>query len=299
LVSLGRLLQSLTLLRRYFIRISKVINPDYINRLSAVASNNSSMAAGPQASDTVSLSQTLRFGARNFAGVVQQLNSVISTVNLVEATLTGLKEIVSSAKYLAESSSSESSSYAKRNSANQSFNRLREDFIKLSSQAIKNKIGEDDIPLFSEEGLIELFQAVGLDPEESKSIGKLFDNLSLDDEGELWAELTSPDGAFNGLVDLTDKSEAKTAFKQLNELEEIFYNNLKFVGEAKKVLGSNLELSRATGFAFLGVSEELTQYSEVEDVADNLVNLIRKAGSEALKQVENLELLTVAGLVKE
>jgi hypothetical protein len=278
------------------IRLSKVINSDFINRLSSFASKSGS---SPQSKggDSVSLSATLNFGARNFSGAVQKVNSVVNTLNIAEVTLTSMQELVLSAKDLAEEAADADTSFARRSTLSRSYDELADEFRSLVSSANKNEIGENKI--FSEDGLNETFQIAGLDPDESKGISELFQGLELDEDGSFWDDIVDDGNAFDGSVNLTDRYRAKAAADQLEEVSGRFASNLEFVAEGKEIVSANLELARAAGFAFLDLSEEVNESAEIDDAVDSLVARIRKAGSAALKQAENLESMTVAALVKD
>ncbi len=250
--------------------------------------------------DQVNLSDTLRFGARNFGRVVQQINGVAESVNLIGSTLEGLSGLVSEAQELAEEASRPSLSSSRRRSLDRLFQEVASQFRAISDASSENKIGDNE--LFSEAGLTELFQFSGLDPEESRGIGELFEQLALDFDETFWSDAvdsSDPIAAFGGSLDLRSSRSSKTVLEQLNELSDRFEQNLSFVEQAREVVTDNLELARAAGFAFLEVSEQLTDGSEADQVAQDLVKRIRSSARQALSQAENLELMTIAALTDD
>jgi len=160
------------------------INGSLIERLSAYSG---SAAAGPgQAfsggAATTGIKAGLRTGARAFSNAVQNLNNVISVVNISSNVLTELGEITDKLIDLTEKAT-------KSNVGQQSRRRLNTEFQKLAGE-FKKIIKDADLGQFNvttREGLAELFTSIGLDKDNSSSIAEVFSKFILSEKDDFLA----------------------------------------------------------------------------------------------------------------
>ncbi|RMG43623.1 MAG: hypothetical protein D6719_03505, partial [Candidatus Dadabacteria bacterium] len=113
------------------IGLTQVINSDFLNRFTGLArgSSTSSIKKALQGGTSVSLSDGLRIGARTFATAVQNLNSVVSFVNLSRSTLEDLGGLVDKMISLADEASKARTSTQKRKALDREFQKLGNDFV--------------------------------------------------------------------------------------------------------------------------------------------------------------------------
>ncbi len=89
------------------------------------------------------------------------------------------------------------------------------------------------------------------------------------------------------------------AYKMMYDLQELrgqIEKNIKAIDNAVTVIGDNLSLVRAAGFAFLDMSNTVTSSDSADKIAAQLQLMIRNNAGAALAQAENLESITVAAL---
>ncbi len=114
--------------------------------------------------------------------------------------------------------------------------------------------------------------------------------------GDVLSKPTTVDKIFDGNI-----RRREDAFRTLNDLKALkdqIKDNLEAVDEALDYLQQNIDLVRATGLAFLDLSDKIDTDQEAEDVARLVEQEIRfTAPADALKHAENLSPIVVAALV--
>jgi hypothetical protein len=74
-------------------------------------------------------------------------------------------------------------------------------------------------------------------------------------------------------------------------------NNIEALDEAAALVQRNIELVRATGFAFLDASKQVTGDKNAEMLALEIQGSIRSKASENLSEAHNLNSILSAGLL--
>lgn len=92
------------------------------------------------------------------------------------------------------------------------------------------------------------------------------------------------------------RADAFQMLEDLKALKGVLKDNITAITHAISVVGDNLKLARATGFAFLNESDALTSETDADKVAQKIIEDIRRDSKGALNQVENLQAITVAAL---
>lgn len=95
---------------------------------------------------------------------------------------------------------------------------------------------------------------------------------------------------------LTSRVEAYRVLTDLKSLREQIVGNRKVLEGGREILIKNMDLIRATGLALLEISDEITDATTAEEVAEMLKRQIRSKASAALSQAEHLTPITVAAL---
>ena len=103
------------------------------------------------------------------------------------------------------------------------------------------------------------------------------------------------------IVDPDDPTDERSGFfgKVKSELKDIrlqLETNIKALKDTTKLIGENITLVRAAGFAFLEVSREMTGSESAEQIAEQLRQRIRSTARPVLGQAHNLEPMMVAGM---
>jgi hypothetical protein len=266
------------------VTLSQVVNESFINRFAGLAKSSSSSSSNPlkasSGGDTISTG--LRYGARVFASAVQGINSAITVVNLSEAGLDRLDGLTDELIDVAKQATSASIGQQKREELNTRFRRLGKEF-----QEVVEETEVADKKILTTGGLSEYLQIVGLDRETSDSIAAVFDEFKVNKDDELASEDTKgsrpvaiPPGAYAGgstasrnytSVFDADISDRPSAYSVLNDLKAIkaqIKTNTTALEDAKEVIGKNLELVRAAGFAFLDLSSQITTSDDAASVAE-------------------------------
>jgi hypothetical protein len=104
---------------------------------------------------------------------------------------------------------------------------------------------------------------------------------------------------FDGEANLLSRRAAVQVGAQLAAVGERIATNIEALENARSVIGQNLDLVRASGFAFLDISNEISGEEEASQVAGLLARRIREDAKGALSQAENLELMVVAALTSD
>ena len=102
---------------------------------------------------------------------------------------------------------------------------------------------------------------------------------------------------FDSSLNLKTAVGAYRVENALKALKEQIQTNISTMDKMYDVIGENLDLVRATGYALLDLSQESLTSLEADDIAKKLRHEIPKNASKALAQAENLEPLAIAAMM--
>ena len=102
---------------------------------------------------------------------------------------------------------------------------------------------------------------------------------------------------FDSSLNLKTAVGAYRVENALKALKEQIQTNISTMDKMYDVIGENLDLVRATGYALLDLSQESLTSLEADDIAKKLRHEITKNASKALAQAENLEPLAIAAMM--
>ncbi|MFN4895693.1 MAG: hypothetical protein ACK5HO_07880, partial [Pseudomonadota bacterium] len=289
--------------------LERIINTTLLTKISKVSSSGSSSSSS--SADELSgqaIYNSLRSGAKSFAASMQQLNASATFVNLSLDTTEKLLGMVTQLEALALKANrgNISSSTAKKLRAD--FETIADSFDKVIEGVVE---GEQD--LFDVDLLQTTLANAGLDSEKVTELARALKRFThpaeptVGSDGEVIADGNPvPLAEFQralrlAIVDPDDPSDDRSGFfgKVRNELKDIRINlegNVKALKETAGLIGDNITLVRAAGFAFLDVSNEMTGTESPEVIAEQLRQRIRSAARPFLAQAHNLEPIMVAGL---
>ena len=300
------------------ISLNKVVTDTLVKRFQGLASgggsNEQSLAKALRGdSSEASIRSGLRTGAQTFAKAIQGLNLGITFFNTAKATLEDLDKITDKLIELAQRSSKSTTSSQERYEADLEFKKLGRSFKKIVDEA---KIGENEF--LNLEGISGFLLNFGLDQKSSQSIEETFkkfkvvagdDSLaSLNAQGPRPARI--PPQAYSATAGFSVEYEKifeeqvsirtrPNAYKVLSDLEALkkqITDNSKALDNGIEIIGKNIDLVRAAGFAFLDLSEQISDSDTADEVAQQLRRRIRIDAPGALSQAENLESIVVAAL---
>jgi hypothetical protein len=163
-------------------RLTSVINESFLRRLQGLQQGGSAKDAGLQSlkGQSVSVSQTLRFGARTFVTGVQRLNVAISSLNVVQSGFDSLRALSDSMWDLATESLKENTSDAERSRLNSEYQDLGGTFLEVIE-----KLNGGKVKYLTKAGITDIFQQTGLDPDTAEGIAELFSGFITEGTDEL------------------------------------------------------------------------------------------------------------------
>jgi flagellin-like hook-associated protein FlgL len=298
--------------------LSSVINESFILRLKGLqgsSSSGGSLAKGA-GSDSVSLRQTLRFGAKTFATGVERLNYAISSVNIAQSGLDGLGKLTDDMLSLAEKAAKDTTGGSERVRLNAEYQEKGTEFLNVIE-----KLNSGDTKYLTKQSLKDVLSQVGLDPKDSDSISEVFDQLVGEGtEGVLISDEIQPEKPvslkpsalpssqgerrtvpkfselFGGGSNILTRAAAVSVKANLEAVKDRIDENSSVLDKAVEVIGSNLDLVRSAGLAFLGISDQIQGEEDAAEVATQLAQKIREDSPRAVSQADNLELIVVAAL---
>ena len=306
------------------VSLTDAINESFITRfrgLSAQQGSTSNYIPGGNANSTTNISSGLRTGAKLMWNAIQNLNSVIAVLNISEDSLNKLEEITGEVIDLAKKATEAGSGSQARQKLSMEFQSFGGRFFEIVENA---KIEKKDY--LTTKGLSEILTAAGLDEASSQSIEDLFSEFQvIDDVGSLAADeikgrrpVKIPpsaytttgggtvskqskeyDSVFDTTRSLRTMPDAYRLLSDVTALHDQIQKNKEAILNAKEIVGKNVDLVRATGLAFLDISETITDEKDAEKVAQDLRDKIRMDAKSALSQAENLDSIIVAALAFE
>ena len=254
--------------------LDKVINTNFLTKLSRVSggeertsplgSSSSGAALTPQV-----LYDSIRAGARNFAAGFQLLNASATFINVSLDTNEKLLDIVGELENITKKANKGNISGSQARKMRNSFDELAYKFDNLIESATE---GKQDF--FDPRELEDVLLRAGLDKEK---VTELAVNLrkfnspaerTIDYEGKVSSDgnpvpLVEFQKALRTAIVDPDDTDDKSGFfskvgKTLQDLKLKLQTNIKSLKSTVSLVGENITLTRAAGFAFLNVSNEMT-----------------------------------------
>jgi hypothetical protein len=289
--------------------LDRIIDTNFLTKLSRVSggsSGRSSSSNAPLAGQA--LYNSLRAGASNFAAGIQLLNGSATFLNISLDSHEKLLELTDKMQAIATKANKGNVSGSDARQYRMEFDALAEDF---EAQIEKATSGETDF--FDPTELEATLVRAGL---EKKRVGELAVALrKLSSPAETTVSTDGSVSADGNPVPLAefqkalksaifnedDPSDDRSGFFRkvkdgLQDIQIKLQTNIKSLKSTAKLVGDNMTLVRAAGFAFLDVSNEMTGGESAEDIAEQLRSRIRSTAASVLAQSNNLEPIMVAGL---
>jgi flagellin-like hook-associated protein FlgL len=293
--------------------LKSVITGSFISALSKTGGSGKSPAPGlgAKAGSGEALDVTLRSAARNMAVGVQSLNLGISYVNISRDLNSKLLGFVDRLELLVSKAS-------KGGFGSSSANAIREEFAALADkfqEGIKNaKVEGQDV--LDADALKDVLARSGLKPEDIEPLADAFNDMTslsktvVEDDGSRTAStaLIPVDQFANAMRkasammesdDPEEQGAISGLFKNVRDtlrgLGSKIRKNVDALDKTQEVLKKNIDLVRATGFAFLEASSSVTGTEDPEKLAEQIRQKIQAAAPSTISQVHNLQGIMVAG----
>ena len=291
--------------------LERIINTTLLTKISKVSSGTSANSARSSSNNELSgqaLYNSLRVGAQNFAASIQLLNGSATFVNLSLDTTEKLLGMVAKLEAIANKANKGNVSGTAAKQLRTDFNSISDDFDEAIEKATKGKQDFFDI-----DQLNGVLGSAGLDPEKVSELALALKRFThpaeptIGSDGGVVSEgnpvpLADFQRALRAaIVDPDDPTDERSGFfgKVKSELKDIrlqLETNIKALKDTTKLIGENITLVRAAGFAFLEVSREMTGSESAEQIAEQLRQRIRSTARPVLGQAHNLEPMMVAGM---
>ena len=291
--------------------LERIINTTLLTKISKVSSGTSANSARSSSNNELSgqaLYNSLRVGAQNFAASIQLLNGSATFVNLSLDTTEKLLGLVTKLEAIANKANKGNVSGTAAKQLRTDFNSISDDFDEAIEKATKGKQDFFDI-----DQLNGVLGSAGLDPEKVSELALALKRFThpaeptIGSDGGVVSEgnpvpLADFQRALRAaIVDPDDPTDERSGFfgKVKSELKDIrlqLETNIKALKDTTKLIGENITLVRAAGFAFLEVSREMTGSESAEQIAEQLRQRIRSTARPVLGQAHNLEPMMVAGM---
>lgn len=293
--------------------LERIINPTLLSKISKTSSS-STTSGNPLSSSSneqlvgQALYNSLRSGAQNFAAGIQLLNGSATFVNISLDTTEKLLEMVGKLETIASKAN-------KGNISSTAAKQMRADFDKIADEfdATIDDATKDERDIFDTDQLKAVLARAGLDSEKVRELAlalKRFTHPAEPTVGTDGAVVSDgnpvPLADFQralraAIVDPDDPSDDRSGFfgkvkTKLQAIRQQLETNITALKDTAKLIGENITLSRAAGFAFLEVSNEMTGRESAEAIAEQLRQRIRSTARPQLRQAHNLEPILVAGL---
>jgi len=292
--------------------LERIINTTFLTKISRASSGSASQSPISSSSNQQlagqALYNSLRVGAQNFAASIQLLNGSATFVNLSLDTTEKLLEMVTKLETLATKAN-------KGNISGTAAKQLRAEFDLIAGNFDKtiDVATDDERDIFDIEQLKGVLGQAGLDPAKVSELALALKRFThpaeptVGSDGSVVSEgnpvpLEDFQRALRAaIVDPDDPTDERSGFfgKVKTKLKDIriqLETNIKALKDTTKLIGDNMTLARAAGFAFLDVSNEMTGSESAEDIAEQIRQRIRGTARSVLGQAHNLEPIMVAGL---
>lgn len=285
--------------------LDKVIDTTFLTKLAR-------LSGGKKTTQTKELSgqalyNSLRTGASNFAAGIQLLNGSATFINISLDSNERMLEMVTKMETIANKAN-------KGNVTASEAAQYRRDFLDLNTKIedlIKAATGGKE-NYFDTVAMEDVLVRAGLDKKKVSELATTLNKFqsptetSVDSQGQVASDgnpvpIADIQRALKAAVVDPDDTDDKSGFfskarKQLQDVKRKLETNIKALKDTTKLVGENIKLVRAAGFAFLDVSNAMTGSESADAIAEELRTRIRANAGPALSQTKNLEPIMVAGL---
>jgi hypothetical protein len=294
--------------------LERIVNPTLLSKISkSLSSSSNSSKSALTASSNQELSpqelyDSLRRGAQNFGASMQLLNSSATFVNLSLDTTEKLLDMVTRLETIASKANKGNISSSAAKQMDGDFEKIADAFDKVIESATKGKTDIFDLQQFQ-----SVLVNAGLDPTKISELSLALKRFThpgeptLNTDGAVVSDgnpvpLSEFQRALRvAIVDPDESGDDRSGYfgkvrEKLKGVRIQLEGNIKALKDTTKLIGDNMTLVRAAGFAFLDVSNEMTGAESPEMISEQVRNKIRGSARSVLSQAHNLDPIIVAGL---
>jgi hypothetical protein len=290
--------------------INNVITGDFIKNI-ASGSASSKPKIGSSKEPEEPLSVTLQRGARGAAAAIQSLNSGISFINIAADYTSKMLSVVNGLDALVQKAAKGNIPPSKAKQYKVQFDDLADAYEQLVVGSVVK--GRD---LLSTEEMAAVLRKGGLDTAKVDELEAAFkkvtsfsgvDVLSNGDtmsSGQLFPAQDFYRALRQATRDPEDPEQSddgSAAFNKIKiavkEIKDKVVRNIEALDSAASLVQKNIELVRATGFALLDASKEVSGSKDANVLAMEIRGAIRSKAAGNLSEAHNLNSILTAGLL--
>ena len=290
--------------------LSTIITGDFITNI-ASGSGSSKPKIGITKEPDEPLSVTLQRGARGAAASIQALNSGISYINIAADYTQNMLEVVNALDKLVQKAGKGNITPSNARLYRQQFDELAQGYEKLVVGSVVK--GRD---LLATDEMAAILRKGGLDSEKVDELEAAFKKVTsfsgveITATGETMAsgQLFPAQDFYRAVRQATrdpedppQNDDGSAAFQKIKiavkSIRTKVQNNIDALNEAADLVQKNIELVRATGFAFLDASKTVDGSQNADTVALQVRGAIRSQAAGSLAEAHNLNAMLSAGLL--
>lgn len=254
---------------------------------------------------------TLQRGARGAAAAIQSLNAGVNYINIAKEYTNNMLNVVNGLDALVKKAGKGNVAPGKAKQYKNQFDDLAKAYEELVVGSVvkgRDLLGTDDLSLTLVKG--------GLDPARVDELEAAFKKITSFSGVEVTAtgdtkasgQLFPAEDFYRALRQATRDPEdppqdddGSAAFAKIRiavkEIKDKVSKNIEALTEAEQLVQRNIELVRATGFAFLDASKSVDGSKDANTIALEVRGEIRSKASQFLGEAHNLNSILAAGLL--
>ena len=290
--------------------INNVITGDFIKNI-ASGSASSKPKIGLSKEPDEPLSVTLQRGARGAAAAIQSLNSGISFINIAAEYTNSMLDVVNGLDALVQKAGKGNIPPSKAKLYKHQFDELSQTYEQLVVGSVVK--GRD---ILSTDQMAAVLKKGGLDPAKVDELEEAFKKVTSfsgvdvlsNGETKSSGQLFPAQDFYRALQQATrdpedpvQNDDGSAAFNKIKiavkEIKEKVSKNIEALNGAAALVQKNIELVRATGFAFLDASKDVSGDKDAGVIALEIRGAIRSKASANLSEAHNLNSILAAGLL--
>jgi hypothetical protein len=290
--------------------LGTIITGDFITNI-ASGSGSSKPKIGISKAPDEPLSVTLQRGARGAAASIQALNSGITYINIAADYTQNMLEVVNALDKLVQKAGKGNITPSNARLYRQQFDELAQGYEKLVVGSVVK--GRD---LLATDEMAAILRKGGLDSEKVDELEAAFKKVTsfsgveITATGETMAsgQLFPAQDFYRAVRQATrdpedppQNDDGSAAFQKIKiavkSIRTKVQNNIDALNEAADLVQKNIELVRATGFAFLDASKTVDGSQNADTVALQVRGAIRSQAAGSLAEAHNLNAMLSAGLL--
>jgi hypothetical protein len=290
--------------------INSVITGDFItNMASGSTSSRPKMSLGKEPDEPLSV--TLQRGARGAAAAIQSLNSGISFINIAADYTNNMLKVVDGLDTLVQKAGKGNIPPSKARLYKSQFDELSQAYEELVVGSVVK--GRD---ILSTTEMAAVLKKGGLDSAKVDELEAAFKKVTSfsgvdvlsNGETKSSGELFPAEDFYRAVRQATrdpedpvQNDDGSAAFNKIRaavkEIKSKVEKNIEALNEAAALVGKNIELVRATGFALLDASRGVSGDKDAEMLALEIRGAIRSKAASNLSEADNLNAILAAGLL--